>query len=66
MQLMQFQFIHFSVFQKHDVVKGNGADAQHKASVQTTKHTLVHDKHDTNMTFQNMVWRVWYSLLQDL
>ncbi len=38
---MLFQFIHLSLFQKHDVVKGNGADAQHKAWVQTTKHTLV-------------------------
>jgi len=43
---VQFQFIHLSFFQKHDVVKGKGADAQHKAFVQTTKHTLVHE---TNM-----------------
>jgi hypothetical protein len=46
MQPMQFQFIHLSFFQKHDVVKGKGADAQHKALIQTTKHTLVHE---TNM-----------------
>ncbi len=40
---MLFQFIHLSLFQKHDVVKGNGADAQHKALVETTKHTLAHE-----------------------
>jgi hypothetical protein len=56
MQPMLFQFIHLSLFQKHDVVKGNGADAQHKALVETTKHTLVHE---TNMNTPHE-FRTWF------
>ncbi len=36
-------------------MKGKGADAQHKALVQTTKHTLVHK---TNMNVP--LFRTWF------
>jgi len=40
---------HLSLLQKHDVVQGNGADAQHSIPRNNHTHSSTGDKHGTNM-----------------